>query len=223
MREQALKTLADGIAAVERPHPVRVAIDGVDASGKTTLADELAELLRGRGRHVIRASVDGFLRPRAERYRRGELSAEGYYRDSFDYEALVDELLAQLGPGGVLRYRMAIFDADAEVFVYEPLRSAPADAILLLDGVFLMRRELVAHLDFRVYVHADFEETLRRAMARDLPWLGLEDVIRRRYETRYIPGQRLYLEEARPHDRADIVLDNNDVDAPFVVKGTNSP
>jgi uridine kinase len=41
------------------PHPTRVAIDGVDAAGKTTLDDELAEVLRERGRGVIRASIDG--------------------------------------------------------------------------------------------------------------------------------------------------------------------
>src|ERR671936_3199905 len=84
----AVEELANRIETVRRPHPVRVAIDGVDAAGKTTLADELAAVLRGRGREVIRASIDGFLRPRAERYRRGELSPEGYYHDSFDYAAL---------------------------------------------------------------------------------------------------------------------------------------
>lgn len=39
-REQLLSVLAHRISAVERTHPVRVAIDGVDAAGKTTLADE---------------------------------------------------------------------------------------------------------------------------------------------------------------------------------------
>src|ERR671937_1286035 len=69
--------LANRIEPVRRPNPVRVAIDGVDAAGKTTLADELAPVLRRRGREVVRASIDGFHRPRAERYRRGELSPEG--------------------------------------------------------------------------------------------------------------------------------------------------
>ena len=37
------------------------------------------------GRAVFRASIDGFHRPRAERYARGRDSPEGFYRDSFDY------------------------------------------------------------------------------------------------------------------------------------------
>ncbi len=60
IRKHLLNELADRLAAIEREHPLRVAIDGVDASGKTTFADELALLVEARGRSVIRASIDGF-------------------------------------------------------------------------------------------------------------------------------------------------------------------
>jgi uridine kinase len=84
MADDRIRELVDRIEAVRRPHPIRVAIDGIDAAGKTTLANELASVLRRRGRDVVRASIDGFHRPRAERYSRGDLSAEGYYLDSFE-------------------------------------------------------------------------------------------------------------------------------------------
>ena len=83
-RGEMLDTLARHVAAQHRPHPLRVAIDGVDAAGKTTLADELAEPVRALGRPVIRASVDDFHNPRAVRYRMGDDSPEGYFQDSFD-------------------------------------------------------------------------------------------------------------------------------------------
>ena len=57
------------------------------AAGKTTLADELAVVLRAQGREVIRASTDGFHLPRSRSHRRDEYSAEGCYHDSFDYDA----------------------------------------------------------------------------------------------------------------------------------------
>ena len=50
---------AKRIASVSLPHPTRVAINGVDAAGKTTLADALVAPLEELGRPVIRASVDG--------------------------------------------------------------------------------------------------------------------------------------------------------------------
>jgi uridine kinase len=65
-RAVLLERMAELVGAVRCSHPIRVAVDGPDAAGKTTLADELASVLRGRGRTVIRASIDGFHRPRAE-------------------------------------------------------------------------------------------------------------------------------------------------------------
>ncbi len=76
-RAAVLGQLADLIVSLEKSHPVRIAIDGVDAAGKTTLADELVGPVKQRGRPVVRASIDGFHRPRAERYRRGQESPEG--------------------------------------------------------------------------------------------------------------------------------------------------
>ena len=99
-RSALLEPLAENIARVTRPHPVRAAIDGVDGVGKTTLANELVAPLRRRGVPVIRASIDGFHNPRAVRYRLGRSSPEGYFRDSFNYEALKNVLLDPLGPAG---------------------------------------------------------------------------------------------------------------------------
>jgi hypothetical protein len=45
---------------------------------QTPLADELAVVTRVSGRAVIRASLDGFHRPRSDRYARGRDSPEGY-------------------------------------------------------------------------------------------------------------------------------------------------
>lgn len=69
---------------------IRVAVDGADCSGKTTLADELADRLT---RPVVQVRVDDHLRPPEERYLRGRQSPEGCYRDSHDLPALRARLL----------------------------------------------------------------------------------------------------------------------------------
>ncbi len=38
-----------------------------------------------------------------------------------------------------------------------------------------------------------------------------------RFWTRYAPGQKLYLAEARPHERAHLVVDNNDPASPLLL------
>ena len=138
VRDQALAQLADLIA--ERGAR-RVAIDGPDAAGKSTLAAELAPLLAPllarRGLRVVAQTIDEFHRPPEERYRRGRESAEGYYLDSFDYEAVRAFVLGVSG------------------------------AVLLFEGVFLFRPELDDLWDFRILVDVDLEESVRRGVERD--------------------------------------------------------
>ena len=108
-RDEMLDHLIAAVGSVAVAHPTRVAIDGAPASGKTTLADELAAILRADGREVIRATIDDFLVPRAQRYVRGEYSAEGCYFDAHDYHALNRVLLDPLGPGGSGRFQRAVY------------------------------------------------------------------------------------------------------------------
>lgn len=216
-RVDLIRRLAEEIAAVALPHPTRVAIDGIDAAGKTTLAGELVAPLERMGRQVIRASIDGFHRPREERYRRGKGSPEGYYYDSFDGAAVRRTLLNPLGPGGNRRYRTAAFDYRKDTSVESPLLEASSDALLLFDGVFLLRPELVGCWDLTIFVHVGFETSLARALERDLSLFGDGEAVRERYEKRYLPGQELYFAESKPQERAAIVVFNEDVADPRLV------
>jgi uridine kinase len=197
-RPKVLSQLAASIVSVTRSHPLRVAIDGIDTSGKTTLADELVPLIEQHGKPVIRATIDGFHRPRRIRYQRGADSPEGYYEDSFDYSVIRDVLLTPLGPGGSLHYRRAIFDVHTDTLI--PIREdkSPLNAILLFDGVFLMRPELAALWDYRIFVDVTMEVALQRAMRRDLPFFASPDAVRAHYLQRYFPGQQLYFQVVHP-------------------------
>ena len=216
-RAALLTRLADLVAARQQTHPLRVAVDGVDAAGKTTLADELAARLAARDRPVIRAGIDVFGRPRADRYRRGDLSAEGYWLDAFDYPALRANLLDPLGPGGSRRYRTATFDVRTDQPRAAPFLLAPPDAVLVVDGVFLLRPELNDAWDLRIFLEVSFQETLRRAMTRDRALFGSAQATRERYQHRYIPGQRYYLATVQPQRIADVVIDNYDPATPRLI------
>jgi Adenosine deaminase len=132
-RGELLDRLAAAIESVTTSHPLRVAVDGPPAAGKTTLADELALLLRTRGREVIRASTEGFHLPRARRYRGGEFSPEANYHDAFDYDALRRVLLDPLGPDGDRRYQHAVYDVDTDTALSRPATTA-ADLHRHLEG-----------------------------------------------------------------------------------------
>jgi uridine kinase len=217
-RPTLLARIVDLVLGVQRPHPLRVGIDGHSAAGKTTLADGLAALVEARGRPVIRATLDDFHRPASERYVRGRLSAEGFYLDTFDVDAARSVLLEPLGPTGNLRYQIAVFDAFQDVPLLEPEREAPPNAVLLLDGCFLFRPELNDVWDFRIFLYIDAEEVMRRGPLRDAAWMDSLEVAQTRYRERYLPGEQLYLDAVQPETLADVVIDNNDVFNPHFVR-----
>jgi len=218
-RERVLDELAVRIVEVTADHPTRVAIDGCSAAGKTTIADELAEAVRGKTtRSVIRVSIDHFKRPVDQRtgYQLG--TPDSYYFEMFDIPAIRDKLLAPLGPGGSRRYRQEIMDLSGRTPIDSGVRVAPDDAILVADGGFLQKEELRPFWDLRIYIDVDFADVLRRGTARDQAWMDSAEQAAERYRTYYIPGEERYVREVRPAERADIVVDNRDFAAPRVIR-----
>jgi uridine kinase len=218
-RAEALGQLALLIDQRSHAGTLRVAIDGIDAAGKTTLADELAQILERADCPVLRASIDGFHNPASERHLRSdEQPAQSYYEDSFDYQALRGLLLDPLRPEGNHLVRTRVFDYRIDKPVEEsPTRVHPG-TVLLFDGVFLLRRELEGCWDLSVFVQVDPAVSLQRASTRDTDLFGTRDAIERRYRERYLPGQELYLSQVHADQRADVLIDNNDPTSPVLLR-----
>jgi uridine kinase len=215
-RARGVDELAASIASVSLGRPLRVAIDGRLGSGKTMLADELAARLSASARPIIRTSIDGFHRPKAERYARGRTSPEGYYHDSRDLAAVVKLLLAPLGPGGDRRYRTASFDLANDRLIDEDARLAETDAILIVDGTFLQRPELRGGFDVTIYVAASDDIATARGVSRDAAQLGGIAAATELYAARYRPAFALYECLCAPEARADAIFNNDDLERPHL-------
>jgi uridine kinase len=196
--------IAGEILALERPHPIRVGIDGFCAAGKTTLGDALGLELTARGRSVIRACGDDFQNPPNVRYRLGNRSPEGFFRHAMNFALLRGELLDPLGPGGTRAYRTTVYDVLESRVNLSPQQRADASQILVLDGLFLHAPELAGCFDLTVLVEADFETCIARARARKQERYRDADEIEALYRERYVPGFDLYLREVQPQTRASI-------------------
>jgi uridine kinase len=215
-----LDEVADHLLALRLDHPTRVGIDGHSAAGKTTLADELATTLHVKtARPVLRVMIDHFKRHVDLRTRYPSGSPESYYLEMFDVDAIRDELLVPLGPGGDRRYRTQIMDFSGRTPVDCGVHVAPDDAILVADGGFLLKPALSPHWDLRVYLHIEVADVLHRGTIRDQAWMDSAEAAAARYRTYYIPGEQLYLAEVRPAEQADIVIDNRDFEAPGILRG----
>jgi uridine kinase len=188
---------------------VTVAIDGVDGVGKTTFAALLAQEPVATGVAVHQASIDDFHFPRDMRYRRGRMDPRGYVEESFDHAAFARLVLDPLEPGGDGLVRLRHHDLVSDAYLDEPPVKIEAGDIVIVDGVFLQSELLRDRWGLVVFLDAPFEATVARAIERDCTENRHEReqaaVLAR---TRYVPGQRLYLTELAPRERADIVVDH---------------
>jgi uridine kinase len=155
------------------------------------LTDELGQVLGTRGFEILRPSVDGFHHQPEHRYRQGEYSARGYYEDAYDYDAVIRLLTGLL----------------------------PENTILLFEGIFVFRSLINAYWDYRILVDIDAETSLTRSVIRDTGLIGTADVVRRKMEVRYEPAWQMYVAGENPERRADVMIDNREVDNPLILKG----
>ncbi|HEY9308205.1 MAG TPA: uridine kinase [Microbacterium sp.] len=196
---------------------VIVAVDGLDGAGKTVFADGLAEVFAETGDAVFRAGIDGFHRPRSERYLRGRHSPEGFYRDSFDYatfrRVLVDPFRDGAQTAGTTGFQLAAFDVVRDAPVESQWVTAPLDAVLVVDGVFLHRPELRDLWDWSIWLDVPFDVSYARMALRD----GSDPDPDAPSNARYRQGQEIYLREARPQEAASVIVDNVDLAHPRIV------
>jgi uridine kinase len=189
--QDSLSVAASAIDQLARDRRLIVAVDGIDGAGKTTFADALAERTN---RHTLRASVDDFHNPRAVRYREGRDSPKGFYLDSFNLTALTKLLLAPFAAGDPFYRRAFDFRLDRSVPLIE--ENAPADAVLIVDGLFLHHTRLRRWWDFSILLDVPAATAAQRLLERD----GAPPA------DRYVRGQALYFADSEPQVHASLVL-----------------
>lgn len=200
-------------AARRDGRPLILGISGIDASGKTLFARSLARHLQAREREVALIHLDDFHHPLAVRRRAGD-TCMGYWVNAFNLELLETHLLRPLHQQHRLEATLDLLDLDTDEFTKRRSWRITPEAVVILEGTLLLRPPLDRYLDLTVHLEIGFDEMLRRAAVRDARRFSAD--VESRYRRKYIPIQQRYLAECRPQLRADVVIDNRDVDRPLV-------
>ncbi|MBM9475715.1 uridine kinase [Nakamurella flavida] len=180
------------------PDRLRVGIDGLAEAGAGELADRLAEVLRTRGRGVVRVDTSWWWRSAALRLEYGRQDVDMLLDGWVDAGALRREVLDPLGPGGSGEHLTRLRDPAADRSVRESRRPSPAGTVLVLDGPFLLTGALP--LDLTVHL-AVSPGRVRRILPPDRDWWA--EAVERYART-------------GPADRADLVVSYDHPGAPAV-------
>lgn len=217
-RTELLTEIAAAVAARDPGHPLRVGIDGVCGSGKSTFARELVVVLSGGDREVVLVDSDGFHHVRAHRYRQGRDSARGYYEDGYDVDAVASSVLRPLGPEGSRRIALKVHDLASDAVVTDAWTTVAADAIVVFEATFVQRGLLRGLWDIVIWLEVSLDVARARGVARDADALGGEEAALAAYDERYLAACRIYLDEESPAERADIVIAHDDPAEPRLLR-----
>ncbi|HVY37942.1 MAG TPA: hypothetical protein VHM31_08400 [Polyangia bacterium] len=165
-----------------------VAIDGVDGSGKSRLADALAAALGAGGAPVTTVHVDDFRRPLELSGLDPQAESDAYYDRYYDFAA-----------------------------AGQALASAARAGTAILEGVMLLRAPLPAD-SWLLVLEVSAEEARRRILARDRAKGRSLEEVSRRIDRRYFPAQARYRAAHDPAGRAHAVIDNEDWQRPRLLR-----
>ena len=181
-----LRSIADEVLAHHGRGRMIVAIDGPLRSGKTELADDLAAVLEEREHAVFRASMEGFHRSREAQAVFGADTPDRYYRYGFDESALRRVLVEPFRLGGSTAFVTRVWDPARDAWVEPKWITGPEDAILVLDGRFVLRPRLADLWDARIALDGEPAD----------------------------PADEIAYAESDPRLAASVVIDNSDPEHP---------
>lgn len=200
----------------EKSKPIRVAVNGIEGTGKTTFASALVKYLNGNRMKAVHVSIDGYHFNKEVRYRQGRDSSKGYYENSYNEAAFVEHVL-QRSQGSPPEYVEATHDLVTDEYLDLCPKRIEDDTVLVTDGCYLLKPIFNDFWDFRIYLKTDFETAKIRGAKRDQDALGGYDEARRKFELRYHAASKLYISDVNPENLADLIIDNTDFECLKVV------
>ncbi len=205
MLEAEIQYLLDKIMTKKNSKKVYVVgVDGLGGAGKSTVSNLLKLILQNKGYESYVLHMDDFIHTEHIRYNKSKEEWYCYYNIQWRYDYLVKEILLPIKNGGKIDKLIELYDKENDNYILEPVEILQG-CILLLEGIFLQRKELKGYLDFVIYIDVPKKLRLGRVLERD-SYIGELEDIKNKYERRYHPAEERYFSEYCPIKNANLVL-----------------
>ncbi|MDV0625193.1 hypothetical protein RZO95_24920 [Klebsiella variicola subsp. variicola] len=198
--------------------PYIIGISGAYTSGKTTFSGKLMQYLQSQGSKVQLIHYDDFHYPFSAIHWGDEKDDEIYtfYKNAFDDSKLIREILLPIKNKGLLKKNVSCINLGSGQYSNDIRFDVDEKTIVIIEGVLLFRQPLLKFLDYKIFLDISADEMLNRGTIRDVPKFG-ENIIHL-YRSRYIPVHHRHMEEDKPKEVSDMVVDNGDYLNPIVLR-----
>jgi len=154
--------------------------------------------------HTYVLHIDDFIHPKHIRYDESKKEWDCYYNIQWRYDYLVKEILSPIKRGDKIDKLIELYDKENDGYIKQQVLIEHG-TVLLLEGIFLQRKEIRRYLDFIIYLDVPQEVRLSRVIKRDGYIGGLKD-IKCKYARRYFPAEEKYILDYSPIENADLVV-----------------
>jgi uridine kinase len=168
--------------------PMLLGIDGLSRSGKTTFVTKLERYFKTLGYRSVTFHIDDYIEPRNRRYDTGHAEWFEYYFLQWDTAKLKEDLFEKVKEGVKL-------DQGS------PNGESPVADVVIIEGVFLQRKEWREVFDRMIYLDCAKEVRFHRESTETQKKI-------KKFEDRYWKAEEHYLENVRPVEKADVVIES---------------
>jgi uridine kinase len=185
---------------------ILVAISGIDASGKGTIARHILDQLKARGIRVALIGLDPWHHPAEVRF--SDVNpGEHFFRNAFRFDELFEVLIEPLELNRSVTTTVDLLQPFENEWYSHTYDFFNID-VIVVEGIFLLKRELRGRYNLSFWVECSFGTALRRALRRNQEGLPEEQLIAD-YGRIYFPAQRIHLARDWPKSFVDGILAND--------------
>jgi uridine kinase len=209
--QPAVEAIMRARACVPAERSVLVAVSGIDGSGKGYVSERVASALQEHELRTAVVNIDGWLRLPHERFSESD-RGEHFYRNAIRFEELFSELVLPLRDQRSRRVTMDFVEETATRTRRHTYDFEDVD-VILLEGIFLLKRVLRAHHDVSIWIDCSFATALERAISRAQEGLAPEATTHA-YRTIYFPAQEIHALRDQPREAATLIIPNERTNGP---------
>ncbi|PEM24923.1 kinase [Bacillus wiedmannii] len=171
-------------------------IDGLSRSGKTTFVTNLKENMKQESIPFHIFHIDDHIVERNKRYHTGYEEWYEYYYLQWDIESLRQKFFQKLQ--NETKLKLPFYNNETDSSEMKKVQ-IPIVGVILIEGVFLQRKEWRDFFHYMVYLDCPRETRFLRESPETQKNLS-------KFENRYWKAEGFYLETELPKDRADLVI-----------------